>query len=104
MSDGPNITLLGSEEELIPWWLKVLPLERTGKKISINTRKLTYWAGAGVVLFAIVQIVLAPSEALPSNREAASSFEASPESAFNTPTQLIPEATAADLQRGLRTK
>lgn len=96
MSENPSITLLGIDEELIPWWLKILPFDRTGKKFQINSKKMTYWAGTFVVFFAIAQIVLDETPA----QSIARSNITPPEASFNANVQNIPEATQGDFLSG----
>ncbi len=94
MSEGPNITLLGSEDEFSPWWVQVLPINRTGKKFQINTKKMAYWAGAGVFLFTMAQIVLDDTTVLSSEKSAISA----PEAAISGASQSIPESNGLDFQ------
>ena len=94
MSEGPSVTLLGTEDELSPWWVTILPIHREGKKFQLNNKKLTYWAASGVTLFALTQIVLDGSTAQIPDKSPGFS---APVVQANT-YQNIPEATGTPLQ------
>jgi hypothetical protein len=97
MSEGPSITLLGTEEINAPGWLKILPIDRTGKKFQINSKKLTYWAGTAVVLFAMAQIVL-DDGTVPAAEKSTISSPETPGSSLD-----VTEATSQEFQSGRRT-
>lgn len=57
MSNSPTIKMLGSNEAEIQWWIKLLPIERSGRKWVIHRKKMFGWLGGSVVLLATAQII-----------------------------------------------
>lgn len=62
MSEFNKIKIIDEEESIKTTWEKILPIEKDGKKYTINAKKMTRFAGVLVVLFTVIQLLTAPTE------------------------------------------
>lgn len=62
MTRDKSIATIGKQEPERKLWEKLLPLERDGKKLTINRKKMTILVALGVGIFSVVQILTIPTD------------------------------------------
>lgn len=61
MTEGAKVAVLGSEEFGKKLWMKILPVQLEGKKLTLDTKRFTIMTGIVVGLVAAIQLIMAPT-------------------------------------------
>ncbi len=95
MSNTPEIKLKGDASQGA-WWIELLPVERTGRKYTIHSKRMFWWLVVSVSLLAITNMVLESNTEGPGR-----SSISTPDSMPDSKLENIPEATTADIAIGV---
>ncbi len=94
MSEQPEIKIQGEDSNSQGWWVRFLPVVKSGRKLSIHQRRLVIWLAVGVFFVVIVQLVIDNKDA---GLSAKSTF-VTPDSLSQTTLQNIPAASLSEIQ------
>lgn len=100
MSEQPEINIQWEEADSNKWWLRLLPIERTGKKFTVQPKRLRNWLVGSVLVISTVQIV---SDSRLASSTSKSSI-GSPDNVSEVTIQNIPAAALQDMQSLVNTK
>ncbi len=89
---NPEVKIQDGNEKHNKWWINYLPVERTGRKLTIHSKKMFWWLAGTVVFVATSQIVLDTNVDVPSRGSISS-----PDTVLENNFENIPEATISEI-------
>lgn len=89
---NPEVKIQDGNEQHEKWWIKYLPVERTGRKLTIHSKKMFWWLAGTVLFVATSQIVLDTNVDVPSRGTISS-----PDTVSENNFESIPEATISEI-------